>query len=82
MNGIPALLASKEFCVETVIVKHTSLLASVPPLSVHRVRYSRKHGSSSRDGVCYHVCPPSAVLLMFPKLLTRKNFRMGRRKER
>lgn len=34
MNGILALLASKEFCVETVIVKHTSLLASVPHLSV------------------------------------------------
>lgn len=34
MNGILALLISKEFYVETVIVKHTSLLASLPHLSV------------------------------------------------
>lgn len=34
MNGIPALLISKEFCVEIVIVKHTSCLASFPDFSV------------------------------------------------
>lgn len=34
MNGILALLISEEFCVETVIVKHTSFLASLPHLSV------------------------------------------------
>lgn len=31
MNGILALLISEEFCVETVIVKHTSFLALFPP---------------------------------------------------
>lgn len=38
MNGILALLISKEFCVEMVIVKHTSLVASLPHLSVFTKR--------------------------------------------
>lgn len=67
MNGILALLISEEFCVETLIVKHTSFLASLPHLSAFTKCITLESLSiQSYDSVYYQVCPASAVLLCSP----------------
>lgn len=80
MNGILALLLSMGFYVETVIGTHPSLLASLPHLSG-----SLKCIAPARRSLhlveWYQVCPASAVLFMFPKLLVWKTLKKDRRKE-
>jgi len=63
MNEILALLISKEFCVETVIVKHTSLLASLPCLSVFTKCITLE--STSLHLVTVYITKCALILLFF-----------------
>lgn len=80
MNGNLALLLSMGFCVETVIGTHPSLLASLPT-SLHLNKCIAPASMSLHLLECYQVCPASAVLFMFPKLLAWKTLKEDRRKE-
>lgn len=73
MNVILALLISKEFCVETVIVRHTSFPASLPNFSVFSKCITVESTSLHLLTLCVITCAP-----LLPFILCSPSYLQGK----